>query len=810
VSSRGYAIVVLLTVGLLCAPASPASAATRTFRARIGHALGIVPPAGRQEIALGTNIPVVYHGGPVMRNVTVHTIFWAPNGYGFAGAPSPSSLGYEPLLQRFLADSAHDSGSTSNVFSVLGQFGDGSSQGSYNVGYSVAGDSIDDTNPYPAAGHQCASASGVATCVTDLQLEHEVDRVIQAHAPNARGLGNVWIVYLPPDVDTCLAPGSCGSNAFGGYHSAFDLGHGTTIYANIPDPLIETTIPQGSDPQGNPDAESAADVTAHELVEAITDPIGDGWMDPNGNEVGDKCENGPGRGAPLGFAPDGSPYNQLINGSRYLVQTMWSNAQSGCVQRSGARTSALPLAQVHLTQFSPAVSGTIPSARAGVGVLISLVRAGSEVARVTTSTRADGTWGPVAMMSLSRRSRHAVGDDRDEIDVIYGAGGPRDDVILTGDGGNPFIGAGWTGWYALDNGYAIVSNRTRGAIALEPCAQTGVLGLAINGVSTGSPIDTCEPESGASIVHTGPLAAGTTIRMTSADNRAVSPVNPDGALVSLMIPLGEPNSTSGLGNTLVPITPTGFPACTADLQSGVVRCTGLVAGARYVLDRVRGNSRLDARAGSGGQIRATGFRRPRRLTGGDMIRLSNAAGRTLTVLHVAHLRVNIAGSSTVIKSGLCEPGDYYGAALSTPPASSQIGHGPAGTGAICPLGGSAAGLSAAAIMQSDDLSSGQTRLEVPQILDTAPSEDSTVYGRFVALAGAGLPGANGSTLTSGAAVSLTITPAGGHRAVFRAKNVNTARGVAVHSLRAGVYRATWILTDANGDTRTVQTRFVEV
>lgn len=382
----------------------------------------------------------------------------------------------------------------------------------------------------------------------------------------------------------------------------------------------------GSDPQGNPDAEASADVTAHELVEAVTDPTGDGWMDPNGNEVADKCENGPNRGAPLGFAPDGSPYNQLINGDRYLVQTMWSNAQAGCVTHSSATTSALPLAQVHLTQFSSSVSGRLPTARGGVSVLVSLVRAGTEVAHVRTRSRADGSWGPVGLTSLSRRSRHAVGDDRDELDVICGLGGPRDDVVLTGDGGNPFIEAGWTGWYALDNGYAIASNRTGGAIALEPCSQTGVLGLLVNRTSIGAPVDTCETEADASIVQTPTLSAGSTIRMSSSDNRAVTPINPDGALVSLTVPLGEPNSRSALGNPLVPIGPSGFPACSTDLQSGLVRCTGLVPTARYILERTRGDSRLASRASSDGSIRAAGFRSPRRLTGGDVIRLRNAAG----------------------------------------------------------------------------------------------------------------------------------------------------------------------------------------
>ena len=55
----------------------------------------------------------------------------------FGGAPSPSVLGYERLLQQFLTDSAHDSGSASNVFSVLPQFGDGGGPGAYSAGYAT-------------------------------------------------------------------------------------------------------------------------------------------------------------------------------------------------------------------------------------------------------------------------------------------------------------------------------------------------------------------------------------------------------------------------------------------------------------------------------------------------------------------------------------------------------------------------------------------------------------------------------------------------------------------------------------------------
>ena len=100
----------------------------------------------------------------------------------------------------------------------------------------------------------------------------------------------------------------------------FDDGNGTTIYAIAIDPVIEVgPISQGSDPQGNPDAEAAADAAGHETVEAITDPTGVGWLDSNGFEVADKCEFGSQFGTILGNSgPDNADYNQMINGHEYL------------------------------------------------------------------------------------------------------------------------------------------------------------------------------------------------------------------------------------------------------------------------------------------------------------------------------------------------------------------------------------------------------------------------------------------------------------------------------------------------------------
>ena len=206
------------------------------------------------------------------------------------------------------------------------------------------------------------------------------------------GLGAVWIMFLPPNVDECTALGSCGSDVYAGYHSLANLGHGPMVYAVIPDPLIEFTPGPGSDPQGNPEAESTIDTAAHELVESLTDPEGTGWMDPDGFEVGDKCEAGPQNGTPLGYALNGSPYNQVINGHAYLAQMMWSNPVAGCVQRSGSVITTPGLATVKLRQFSGSLSGNIGVAKRGVPVVIGLERAGQLVAFAASVTGANGRW----------------------------------------------------------------------------------------------------------------------------------------------------------------------------------------------------------------------------------------------------------------------------------------------------------------------------------------------------------------------------------------------------------------------------------
>jgi hypothetical protein len=833
-------LLLVAVVCLACGVLASTAAGSVRFHPRVRNALGLVPPVNSkglsvsQDIASGTLTPVTYHGGSVMTGgITVHTIFWTGVTDPFQG-PRGTTPSYEALVKQFFVDAAHDSGATSNFFSVLPQYAQetgvngqtppGVTPGDYGITYNAATDSIDDTDPYPAVADQCASPNNIATCVTDGQVQAEVDHVITAQGGH-RGLHDLWFVFLPPNVDECITPGVCGTTAFAGYHSVSDVGNGPTIYAVAIDPLIEATVGPGSDPQGYPDAEATLDTAGHETVEAMTDPEGVGWMDPNGFEVADKCEFGPDVGTPLGFAgPDNAPFNQVINGHDYLIQDMWSNPDNACVQTTTKTTSGLPLPQVDMSQFSSTVSGNIGSATAGVNVTVSILRAAADgssaqAAQRSATTDAAGNWS----LSLQR----PVGDDRDEIDVDYSGAGaptPAHQVILTGNGGNPFGEAGWTGWTDLDNGSFLTNDPSLGgpALALAPCFQTGVLAATFNGTEImgplgESPTDFCNTQSGVATIGMPTIGPGDTVTAGSNDNRAFSPpipgattFNPTGGLVDLTVPVGEADAVSSFSSPVPGFFPSGFPTCAADLEAQTVTCSGLVPGRGYTV--TDGGAHASATAADSGAATV-----PLTVHRGDSIALSNGA-RTVTTLHVANLRVDINGEQPVLAGGTCQAGDYFGGPLSDAPtngsagAPSFVAGGAALTGEICPLSGDASGLPSTGIAQTDDASGGQTQTAVPDVQDTSPMQGETMLGNFVAMAESGLPGPNNSVVAtdSSSRVALSIMRAAGGSPVFTAGNVDTADGVAVNGLAPGTYKATWALSDVNGDTRTVTSRFIEL
>jgi len=290
---------------------------------------GAAVPAARRFDALFSNLD--YNGGPVMPSNTNYSLYWAP-----AGSPQyPSD--YQSGVNRYFEDIAHDSKGEANVESVSAQYNDAAGEyANYNSHFAGA---LLDTDRYPANGCKAAPI-----CLTDAQLQTEIAKFVKAHAL-PRGLTTEYFLLTPPGVEDCFEPGgtqcSAGSSkpAYCAYHGDIPTGGGVIIYANDPYVTGNALCDDGNHPN-----ESTADGViegglSHEHNESITDPEpNSAWADMSheGEENGDKCRNvGPSAefGTPLGEAPNGASYNQLIGGHEYWYQQEWSNQGNQCLQR---------------------------------------------------------------------------------------------------------------------------------------------------------------------------------------------------------------------------------------------------------------------------------------------------------------------------------------------------------------------------------------------------------------------------------------------------------------------------------------------
>ncbi len=283
--------------------------------------------------ALGSGSTLDYFGGPVMPSNTNYAVYWQP-----PGAPAyPSD--YETGLDQYFRDIAHDSGRATNVDSVSAQYGD--SFGNFANYTSAFGGALHDSNAYPS--DVCLSAP---VCITDAQLTAELSSFIDAnHLP--RDLEHEYFLFTPPGVEVCQddAGTSCSVNAFPNplfcaYHG-YSLSQPTFIYSVDPYD-VGTRCEDGNHPNGRSSDGELAGGVSHEHNESITDPTVSSWLDyvnglDTGYEVGDKCQWGPISGSPLGTAPNGSPYNQVINGHPYWYQEEWSNRDQQCMQRLSPR-----------------------------------------------------------------------------------------------------------------------------------------------------------------------------------------------------------------------------------------------------------------------------------------------------------------------------------------------------------------------------------------------------------------------------------------------------------------------------------------
>jgi len=284
----------LLTSGILIPQA---------VRAAHPDATTHLPHFFKSRTALGANASqaasdnLVYNGGPVMAGtMRAYLIFWEPAG-------SFVSDSYNTLIQRYFNDVG-----SSGLYQNNTQYTDSTGNAPSNA--TLAGTWVD-TAPYPSATLQ------------DSDIQNEVSNALSTNGWTP-GITNMFFVFTAKSENIC-ADGSCSFTQFCAYHNYFGT---NTIYAAMPYDGTDLQgcgpLPAGS-PNNDADADAEISTTSHEQMEAVTDPLITGWIDSNGQEIGDKCAYNYGQ-----TASDGS--NENWNGNPYIVQQEWDNTQSGCVQ----------------------------------------------------------------------------------------------------------------------------------------------------------------------------------------------------------------------------------------------------------------------------------------------------------------------------------------------------------------------------------------------------------------------------------------------------------------------------------------------
>ena len=216
---------------------------------------------------------MLWHNGAIMTSSVVTAIYWGTS--WTSGDPKISGL-----------DSFYTGFSNSNYAATSDEYT--GTNGQVGPGVTNAGYKIDTTAA--TGGNQVSP------------ILAEVCKVIGSQA--------VSNGYYP--VYTDVPRGSAGYCAWHSYGTCGTTPVQIAFFFDLDgDPGCDPQDAQTGHPQG---LAALANVSAHELSEARTDPRNGGWYDSSGNENGDKCA-----------WTFNVPYVTFSNGSIWKVQGEWSN-----------------------------------------------------------------------------------------------------------------------------------------------------------------------------------------------------------------------------------------------------------------------------------------------------------------------------------------------------------------------------------------------------------------------------------------------------------------------------------------------------
>jgi hypothetical protein len=344
---------------------------------------------------------MTYHRGPVQHAQKIFTIFWQGN-----GTPFPS--GYQTTINQFVRDL-----SVTPYYGIASQYGDSTAK--INPALTFGGTWLDATNALPNAA------------LSSVDLLAEVNRAKAANGWT-NDANTYFQIYTPAGIGSTFS-GICGLHYF------FNPAFGQILY---PQPGCFPSAPYPNDSVND----AAINISAHEIIETVTDPQGNGWFFQNSSgEIGDLC-------AWMFGARAGDGSNVVMNGHPYILQMEWSNAISGCTLISTlpsatitANSSGGPLT-LHAgnsLQLAIGADGGLPGfanpsdVYVGVSSPLGLLWLGSGGFTTTATALYHGalaSFGPAPLFTIANVSVLPSGSYSWFL-IVTGAGGTVADVVQT-------------------------------------------------------------------------------------------------------------------------------------------------------------------------------------------------------------------------------------------------------------------------------------------------------------------------------------------------------------------------------------------
>lgn len=241
---------------------------------------------------------ILYHGGPIMPGTVNMYYIW----YGAWNSPTASS--------------------TNSLLTTFGQYIGGPTP-YFNINTTYFNGNNQFVSGSVALPKSVADSGSQGAALTDSKVAAIVQNALASGALPTDTNGVYFVLASQEITETS---GFC--TQYCAWHTHGSIAGQDIKYGFIGDPMQcpSACSAQTVTPNGNMEADSMANLIAHELSESVTDPDLNAWFDRRGMENADKCAWKFGATQSLS---SGAKYNVNFGSLNWLLQQNWINAGGG-------------------------------------------------------------------------------------------------------------------------------------------------------------------------------------------------------------------------------------------------------------------------------------------------------------------------------------------------------------------------------------------------------------------------------------------------------------------------------------------------